>query len=255
VTDLNSRNGTYLNNFPIVSAEISNGDEILVGNTRLLIHLEPEVGDSTELRLAVFHEPNFERESGRDEAEMGNQQTVHVGREEINQEILETRVAATTRSFEPVEIPSEIVRTEGFSRMLLELPDFAILVNDHAVPAIAAEYNIDMMEITGSCTLLFPYRTQQVEKLIHDFFGKDVMFFLNHYSLRTELSPRIRQIHTKFRSPTSFWREFEQLPPEIVSYHLMGMDLVVCESARPEITKGLIGARHRKWFGKATGRS
>ena len=226
IKDLNSRNGTYLNDDLILHSELKQGDEIRVGKSRLVVNLEnandpfDSVGVAHQSKILVRDSQTTECISPRQ---------LHIGK-----------------------IAKKQIVDDAFTQSFLDLSGSAILVNGGVVESIVEKQILETVVVNNSACLVFPQDLESIRQVMQLSFGSSSIVFFNHTSPRVDFIKFLTSRMDKFGSPQEFLSEYFELPTEIANGFLQGIDLIVCDNGEPESAAVIFELYHARWLGDIT---
>ena len=228
IKDLNSRNGTYLNDRPVLTSELKQGDKIRVGKTRLLI----EIGSHENDDVVSIHSSGV---ASRSNIGVRDSQTTEI---------------ISARTLHSGKLAKKRILDDNFAHAFLDLPGCAILINGDVVDSIKQNPVNESVFINHDSCLVFPANFDAWQKVLLFSFGSTSTLFLNHTSPRTNLIAHITACLHKFGASGNFLSEYQELPTEIAIGLLKGIDLVVCDTQDPDVAAAIFEKQHAKWLGE-----
>ena len=219
IKDLNSRNGTYVNNHSIITGQLKAGDEIRAGNTRLAVEVNP---------------------SKEDEDLLAGQR---VG-PKVNLMVEDATTVLVQRKLFSSKIARSKIDSDTFLQLFHDLPGQAVLVHGENQ---ATETNKHVVAINENCTLYFPIDLNSLRQYISDAGSSSVML-MNFTIPRSKLIDHIREKSNSFGSPEDFLANYQELPLELSNALMHGIDLMFCRTGEPEEVAVIFEKRHSAWL-------
>ncbi len=235
IRDLDSRNGTYLNNHNILKSELNSGDEIRVGSTKMVVQLEPARPDHD----ADVDEP----------AKPAALANLNTGARILFQNKDDTTVFMR-QSLGTTRIRRNVLLSSAFGDTFFDLPGKALLINAPDVRDNLKETR-DAERIGSQAVLVYPATLDHCDELRARYYGQDALILMNHVCPRSQLRTLITDLFRRFKSPSALLAAIKQLPAEISQALLSGVDFVCCEEADPEEAVILYADHHSDWIKKA----
>lgn len=223
IKDLNSRNGTFLNNLPVNHSELKQGDEIRAGKTIFVFQLGQE---------NLANEP----------AQVAHQSKIMI------------RDSQTTECFSPRQLRTGKIAKksfvdDSFASYFLKLTGRAILINGDLVESVVEKQIPETAIVNSSACLVFPKDMESYRQVLLLSFGSSSIMFFNHTSSRPDFVKLLNERIDKFGSPQTFLSEYFEMPVEIANGFLQGMDLVVGEAKDADSATAIFDWRHSDWLG------
>ncbi len=226
IKDLNSRNGTFLNNYPILTSELKQNDEIRVGGTRLVVNM----GEANVSHIT----PSGARLVAKSKIAITDDQSTTV---------------YSAKQFHSGKITKKKVVEGSFLTSFLDLPGAAILISAEGASNFMHKFP-EAAIIDEQVGVVFPQNADDVQTALGFSFGSDSFLFLNHTSGKSQFVHHLKEFSDTFGSP-KFLDEYQELPTELSCTLMNGIDLVVCNTEVPEVSAVIFDKRHAHWLGDA----
>ena len=227
IKDLESRNGTYLNDRRVVSSELKNHDEIRVGSTKL----EVLSSDKTNGPIIDSAGKRFEAKTNL---------MIQNG---------ETTTIVTNRKL----LSAKISKSDFLSEKLLDsfalLPGRLVLLCKGVRNEIKFSESICSESIDPQRDLLVTPTRLQIQQCL-EFYGSNSIILLNASALPQHIASKLKDTLNKFDTPKDIVNNFLELPDEIGSALLGGISLVLCETEEIATAKVIFDPSHRNWLSR-----
>lgn len=203
VTDLNSRNGTYVNGRRVKRSQLNNGDTIMAGHTVFLVQLKTE--DAEIDRDAASH---FSRT--RDEDVTPEPITSDITYEELVARNCQDRLLQMLRErFQPLYA---VLDQEADKKLLARVyndPQFESLAGDSEKTA-AAQPKLYLARLFGDSSLL--------DMLVHEGWGRNLGIYLTYSGGLHDLTQHLHGLLEIKRSSTG--GKFRYYDPQVLREYL-----------------------------------
>lgn len=226
VKDLNSRNGTYLNQRAVLTSQLNSGDEIRAGNTTMRVSISGEDPG----RAAI-------RRSGLE------------AKSKVEFRFSDDETTVATMSLQLSKLPREKVFSDDFAAIYYDLPGKALLLNDDKAHT-TIDRELDFETVGQHAVLIFPKDMETILKLRSEYSGKDSLIMMNYSCRRTKLVATINDSFSKFASPTTLVDHTKALPSEAAVGLMHGIDLAICESSCTENFEIIHNSSHSGWINR-----
>ena len=213
IADTKSRNGTFVNDSSVHRAPLQNGDEILVGNTRLLVRLEKQTQNTLVSEINERSRP-----------------VVRIDPNEV------TSVPAPRRSpgywLESLVLDRKSVCRRPFVDLLNDFPGTAFLVNEETWKGDRSLLeDMESLPVTKQSRLFFANNSNQLEQCMDKLIGDDSAFLICSRARRSQLVNYLQGSLDAFRRPSRFLSDYVDVPKEVLANHLQGIAVLMVESA------------------------
>jgi hypothetical protein len=202
ITDLNSRNGTFVNGHRVERACLNSGDTIMAGHTVFAVQLRPDATDSPEVvshLSAVDHQDDdfFPITSDVNSYEMASP-------------IREARLLQLFREeFQPLYIVLDIFADKKLLRRVYNEPHFETLVDNRESVTSVGQVSLHLVRLSSDSPLL--------EMLIHEGWGHKWGVYLTYHGQLQDLPSHL---HHLLGIRTKDGGEFRYYSPPVLRRYL-----------------------------------
>ena len=226
IKDLNSRNGTYLNQRAVLTSQVNKGDEIRAGSTTMMVSIS--TADPTQEAI---------RQSGLE------------AKAKVEFRITGDETTVTAITLRLSKLPREVVFSDEFNATYYDLPGKVLLLNEDDVRS-SIDRELDFETVGQQAVLIFPKDMETILTLRDQYFGRDSLTIMNHSCRRTKLVSMINDSFSKFAHPTTLVDQIKILPSEATVGLMKGIDLAVCETSCKENFELIHDGSHSGWINR-----